>query len=468
MQVACLYYRTMCAVLVMAVAIMLAPSGSYAAINARTNPDCTLVSRTCVDHAARLIAGQWVSRPCWRWRDQYNCAGPVVDTCQQYVNRGCAQIGSVCNSRLPSGACQTLMQTYRCLAQAGNSFNNCTPWINRGCSRTASNIASRSAGGGITYNNTYRCLDRRGAAFDHCTPYTHRGCTLTASTTTPQPPNGTTTRNTYKCQDYKGSAFDNCRQLTAQGCKQIGSSCIFHKPSGACATFDKTFQCLTKKGTTTTKQLCGNAAMCVDGSCFKTNAPPGNDFAAVVSRFAALTAAGASVNASGGVSIFKGSPEHCNSTIFGAKNCCTASPSGWGKGIVKGCPASAKKLAQARQAGLAIYIGTFCANKAFFGACLRKQEVWCAFPSKLARIVQKQGRLQLGIGWGSAQSPNCRGFTPQEMQRLDFSRMDLSEFYADVMARMTPMDANTLGNRISTRVKNYFNRGAPNGGRLAP
>jgi len=54
------------------------------------------------------------------------------------------------------------------------------------------------------------------------------------------------------------------------------------------------------------------------------------------------------------------------------------------------------------------------------------------------------------------------------MQRLDFSRMDLSEFYADVMARMTPMDANTLGNRISTRVKNYFGKGAPNGGRLAP
>ncbi len=166
MQVACLYYRTMCAVLVMAVAIMLAPSGSYAAINARTNPDCTLVSRTCVDHAARLIAGQWVSRP---W----------VDTCQQYVNRGCAQIGSVCNSRLPSGACQTFMQTYRCLAQAGNSFNNCTPWLNQGCSQTASNVASRSAGGGVTYNNTYRCLDRRGSAFDHCTFYTHRGCTLT-------------------------------------------------------------------------------------------------------------------------------------------------------------------------------------------------------------------------------------------------------------------------------------------------
>lgn len=392
----------------------------------------------------------------------------MVDTCQQYVNRGCAQIGSVCSSRLPSGACRSLKQTYRCLVQQGNSFNNCTPWINQGCSRTASNIASASAGGGVTYNNTYRCLERRGATFDNCTAWSSRGCTLTATRTSTQPNNGVTNTKTYTCLDYKGAAFDNCRQLTAKGCKQIGSSCIYHKPSGVCATFDKTFQCLTKKGSSTTKQLCGNAAMCVDGNCFKTNGPPGNDFAAVVSRFAALTAAGASANASGGVSIFKGSSEHCNRTIFGAKNCCTASPSGWGKGIVKGCPASAAKLAQARQAGMAHYVGTFCAEKAFFGSCLRKQEVWCVFPSKLARIVQEQGRPQMGIGWGAAQGPNCRGFTPQELQRLDFSRMDLSEFYADVMARMTPMDANTLGRRISTRVKNYLSNGATTGGNVGP
>ncbi len=30
---------------------------------------------------------------------------------------------------------------------------------------------------------------------------------------------------------------------------------------------------------------------------------------------------------------------------------------------------------------------------------------------------------------------NCRGFTPEEFQALDFSRMDLSEYYNEIEAR---------------------------------
>ncbi|WP_081441992.1 conjugal transfer protein TraN [Mariprofundus ferrooxydans] len=314
-------------------------SEAQAAINPRTDPNCVRKTHVCVDKTPRFIAGQKVLRPCWRWRDRYQCPGAMVDT---------------------------------------------------------------------------------------------------------------------------------CKPLIAKGCQQVSSACISRQPDGSCATFQNTYQCIIKKGTTVTRQVCGNAAMCVAGTCFKTNTPPANDFAYVVSRFAAAAAAGASASASGGISIFKGGPEHCNRTILGAKNCCTASPSGWGKNIIKGCPASAKKLAQARQAATGHFIGSFCAAKGLFGICLRIQEVWCVFPSKLARIIQEQGRPQLGIGWGAAQAPNCRGFTPQEFQRLDFSKMNLSEFYSDIMNRMTPMNGTKLGNRIQTRMRNYYNSGAPNGGRIAP
>jgi conjugal transfer mating pair stabilization protein TraN len=34
--------------------------------------------------------------------------------------------------------------------------------------------------------------------------------------------------------------------------------------------------------------------------------------------------------------------------------------------------------------------------------------------------------------WGGPESPNCRGFTPEEFQMLDFSRIDLSEWYGDI------------------------------------
>src|SRR3546814_7103530 len=63
----------------------------------------------------------------------------------------------------------------------------------------------------------------------------------------------------------------------------------------------------------------------------------------------------------------------------------------------------------------------------------------CALPiSKLGRIIQEQGRPQLksfADGWGPVKTPNCRGFTPEEFQALDFSRMDLSEYYSEVQAR---------------------------------
>jgi hypothetical protein len=37
--------------------------------------------------------------------------------------------------------------------------------------------------------------------------------------------------------------------------------------------------------------------------------------------------------------------------------------------------------------------------------------------------------------WGTPQAPYCRGFTPEEFQALDFSKMDLSEYYADVTSK---------------------------------
>ncbi|MBW1675427.1 MAG: conjugal transfer protein TraN [Deltaproteobacteria bacterium] len=57
------------------------------------------------------------------------------------------------------------------------------------------------------------------------------------------------------------------------------------------------------------------------------------------------------------------------------------------------------------------------------------------FNSKLSRIVHEQGRPELEgdiSSWGGPESPNCRGFTPEEFQMLDFSRIDLSEWYGDI------------------------------------
>ena len=79
----------------------------------------------------------------------------------------------------------------------------------------------------------------------------------------------------------------------------------------------------------------------------------------------------------------------------------------------------------------------------------RSYEGYCCYNSRLARIVQEQGRRQLGRGYGSAQNPDCTGLTAEELERLDFSQIDLSEFIADVQSKA--MDTTAALNRFATR-----------------
>ncbi len=68
-------------------------------------------------------------------------------------------------------------------------------------------------------------------------------------------------------------------------------------------------------------------------------------------------------------------------------------------------------------------------------AC-RKKHSYCVYDSLLARIVQEQGRQgQLGIGFGSGKSPDCRGMVMAEFERLKFDRIDFSDFYDELQGQ---------------------------------
>jgi conjugal transfer mating pair stabilization protein TraN len=86
---------------------------------------------------------------------------------------------------------------------------------------------------------------------------------------------------------------------------------------------------------------------------------------------------------------------------------------------------------------------------------LKTKKSSCCFNSKIARIIIEQGRSQLGMGWGSAQSPDCRGFTPDEMSRLKFDKMDLSEIASDIANSVVVPDSATLQNRVKESMKKY-------------
>ena len=97
------------------------------------------------------------------------------------------------------------------------------------------------------------------------------------------------------------------------------------------------------------------------------------------------------------------------------------------------CTAQDQLHALRRSQNLCRYVGSYCAKKGG-SACLEKKESWCCFNSRLALIVQTEGRKQLGLGWGTPESPACRGLTLEEFQALDFSAMDLTPVMAEMAA----------------------------------
>lgn len=129
------------------------------------------------------------------------------------------------------------------------------------------------------------------------------------------------------------------------------------------------------------------------------------------------------------------------------------------------CSQSDILTAMKRKADLCHYVGSYCGAKAF-GACTTSIESQCCYVSKLAKIINVGGRTQMGLGFGTPENPQCEGFTAQEMEQLDFSQLDLSEFYREIYANMRNVPkqgghakqqaVQNIRQGSNPRVKNYY------------
>jgi conjugal transfer mating pair stabilization protein TraN len=128
--------------------------------------------------------------------------------------------------------------------------------------------------------------------------------------------------------------------------------------------------------------------------------------------------------------------------------------------LFSGCDQQDMETAMLRTSGMCHAVGSYC-TASLLGLCLQRARGHCCFNTKLGRILQEQGRPQLksfnGTGWGTPQNPLCRGFTPEEFQALDFSKMDLSEYYADVEGRAQSEIQIDMKDRIDAYLKNVGN-----------
>lgn len=234
-------------------------------------------------------------------------------------------------------------------------------------------------------------------------------------------------------------------------CTLVSRQCAFYSDEGTCLHEYATYSCESK--TSGKVMVCGGDVFCLDGECDKAQSGKSSDFGEAVSQLAALAAAGKDVAALNGVDVraFTGEAKFCRKAAAGFSNCCK--DGGWGQdvGLAK-CNSEEKALGKAKDNKLTVSVGEFCSKKVL-GVCLQKKRSYCQFDSKLAQIVQQQGRNgQLRIGFGSAKSPDCRGITVDELQRIKFDQLDFTNFYEDLMNNQKIPDSGVLTQKVKEQI----------------
>ena len=200
-----------------------------------------------------------------------------------------------------------------------------------------------------------------------------------------------------------------CDELVARGCSPLDTECV----DGTC---EHTYEC-PLDGWTEPAEDCSDTTFGLSGIEFDTSVEPSTEFGQAAANLQAMEDAVLDMD-SAGVS--------CTETPAGLRRirvCRRAadlqrrgltlqekSPglfellqsSGWGLGWADRCNSEEEQLRLARQEGQCVYVGSYCSEDSIFG-CLAKKETHCCFRSTLARIIQEQGREQLGLDWGGAQ-----------------------------------------------------------------
>lgn len=75
-----------------------------------------------------------------------------------------------------------------------------------------------------------------------------------------------------------------------------------------------------------------------------------------------------------------------------------------------------------------VYVGSYCAKEVELLGCIEKRKSYCIFSSPLARIINEQGRAQLRRPYGNPEHPDCSGIAIQDLDKLDWEKIDLQEW----------------------------------------
>lgn len=259
---------------------------------------------------------------------------------------------------------------------------------------------------------------------------------------------------TYDCQGRNPA--NDCGALDARPeCSFSHDECLSYDPDGTtCNVYDRWYQCTTDDGGVENPPayVCSEDLYCIDGECTQVEREASDEFKDAMVAIQVMNELKSDFDPNN-VRVFAGENLKCTKKLFGLSNCCT------GKGVPLLtpwlCNAEDRAVDEKDDAGLCHNVGTYCSNK-ILGVCTTKKQSYCCFGSKLVRILQEQGRAQLGKTWGEPKEPDCEGFLIEEFQSLNLSVMDFSEVYAEfVDAAKIPSEIE-MSLQIQEKIGDYY------------
>lgn len=256
---------------------------------------------------------------------------------------------------------------------------------------------------------------------------------------------------TYQCSV---PSKNDCDILRNRGCHQTHSKCQ-QFIGKTCVLYTQTFTCSkpsSQKGSgIRTKIVCGDAPQCFSGDCVEQGYSLNTEMLQAVSQMSILKELQNQVK-NGIPEIFKGEDNRCTRNIADFRDCC-GSDGGWGTSLnlAPTCSLQEKELKLKRKNKQCRRIGTYCSRKVL-GLCVEKTTTFCCFGSSFLRTLQEQARDQIRLGWGSTESPVCRGLTVEELSKVDFSKLDLREIFQEISARYKQPQNAVMSQKIQSRM----------------
>ena len=395
-----------------------------------SNLDCQLAENVCVEGAAtRVINGLAVYKDCWRWEEKYSCAAKTLTSnCSQLTAKGCTYVSKRCIANFPSGTCSDYEVVYRCVASGGvqETYTDCGTKVycitNADGTETCYDASSPADTDFARAVATMEAVRQAGAYMDgfklfkgeegECR-YKKYGLSV-------------------KCCDTSEGAKSNHSVLNSLIMSGLGNVGEYALSVGSKFAYDFIYP---------DGKMIEQGMQCVNATAFSPTS-----FSPSVGAFGLSIAAVEPAAMIGSYSQV--------STLFttasGTQISLYFNPYAFGISIAMmvyqeliSCDEDELLLGVRRGAGLCEYVDSECSGK-ILKTCKR---YYCCYNSKLARIINEQGKAQIG-----KDKTDCSGFTPGEFSRLDFSAIDLTEFINDVMSSVEIPSAESLSTQASSVV----------------